>query len=71
MDDPDFDQACENADAIAKKVYREEAKVIDRLQQDILSVVANESPYDVFICYKETGEDGGRTEDSVRCIRRR
>ena len=65
MDDPDFDQACENADAIAKKVYREEAKVIDRLQQDILSVVANESPYDVFICYKETGEDGGRTEDSV------
>lgn len=65
MDDPDFDQACENADAIAKKVYREEAKAIDRLQQDILSVVANESPYDVFICYKETGEDGGRTEDSV------
>ena len=65
MDDPDFDQACENADAIAKKVYREEAKTIDRLQQDILSVVASESPYDVFICYKETGEDGGRTEDSV------
>ena len=65
MDDPDFDQACENADAIAKKVYREEAKAIDRLQQDILSVVANESPYDVFICYKETDDNGQRTEDSV------
>ncbi|MBR3241919.1 MAG: TIR domain-containing protein [Parasporobacterium sp.] len=65
MDDPDFDQACENADAIAKKVYREEAKAIDRLQRDILSVVANESPYDVFICYKETDDNGERTEDSV------
>ena len=65
MDDPDFDQACENADAVAKRVYREEAKAIDRLQQDILSVVANESPYDVFICYKETDDDGQRTEDSV------
>ena len=65
MDDPDFDQACENADAVAKKVYREEAKAIDRLQQDILSVVASESPYDVFICYKETDEEGQRTEDSV------
>ena len=65
MDDPDFDQACENADAVAKRVYREEAKAIDRLQQDILSVVANESPYDVLICYKETDDDGQRTEDSV------
>ena len=65
MDDPDFDQACENADAVAKRVYRDEAKAIDRLQQDILSVVANESPYDVFICYKETDDDGQRTEDSV------
>lgn len=65
MDDPDFEQACENADAIAKRVYREEAKAIDRLQQDILSVVANESPYDVFICYKETYDSGERTEDSV------
>ena len=65
MDDNDFIQACENADSVAKKVYREEAKAIDRLQQDILSIVAKEAPYDVFICYKETAEDGDRTEDSV------
>ncbi len=65
MDDSDFIQACENADPIAKKFYREEAKTIDRLQQDILSIVANEKPYDVFICYKETDEEGNRTEDSV------
>lgn len=65
MDDSDFDQACEYADPAAKKVYREEAKAIDRLQQDILNIVSSEEPYDVFICYKETDEEGKRTEDSV------
>ena len=65
MDDSDFEQACENADGIARRLYREEAKQIDRLQQDILSIVASEAAYDVFICYKETAEDGERTEDSV------
>ncbi len=65
LEDSDFEQACENSDPIAKRVYRDEAKAIDRLQQEILSVVANESPYDVFICYKETDDNGERTEDSV------
>ena len=65
MDDSNFDMACENADAVAKKIYREEAKEIDRLQRDILRVVAGEEPYDVFICYKETDSTGGRTPDSV------
>ena len=65
MDDSDFDMACENADAVAKRLYREEAKAIDRIQQSILSIVAKEEPYDVFICYKELDEDGARTEDSV------
>ena len=65
MDDSDFDMACENADAIARRLYREEAKAIDRIQQGILSIVSKEEPYDVFICYKELDEDGARTEDSV------
>lgn len=60
-----FSLACEYADAVAKKLYREEAKEIDRIQQAILEIVAGEAPYDVFICYKETGADGSRTEDSV------
>ncbi|MBR3905627.1 MAG: hypothetical protein IKJ51_07995, partial [Clostridia bacterium] len=42
MDDSNFDMACENADAVAKKIYREEAKEIDRLQRDILRIVAGE-----------------------------
>lgn len=65
MEDGNFEQACDYADPVARKVYREEAKTIDRIQKDILSIAQNETPYDVFICYKETAEDGSRTEDSV------
>ena len=65
LDDDDFEQACENASPEAKRLYREEAKAIDRLQRDIFDIVAKEEPYDVFICYKETDENGERTEDSV------
>lgn len=65
MEDINFEQACDYADAIARRVYREEAKAIDRIQNEILEIVTNEEPYDVFICYKETAEEGGRTEDSI------
>ena len=65
MEDSNFEQACDNADAVARRVYRDEAKAIDRIQKDILNIVSTEKPYDVFICYKETAEEGGRTEDSV------
>ncbi|MBQ4561593.1 MAG: TIR domain-containing protein [Clostridia bacterium] len=65
MDDGDFDQALENADAVARKVYREEAKAIEEIRKGIISVSANEEPYDIFICYKETDENGERTLDSV------
>lgn len=66
MDDDNFNQACENADVVARGVYREEAKAIDKLQQKIIAVVENEEPYDVFICYKETDDiTKSRTEDSL------
>lgn len=65
FDDSDFEMACEYTDAYSKRIYREEAKEIDRLQRNVLEIVKNESPYDVFICYKETDESGQRTKDSV------
>ena len=65
MDDPNFDQTLENADVVARKVYREEAKVIEEIRKGIIEVSSKEEPYDIFICYKETAEDGGRTLDSV------
>ena len=65
LEDPDFEQAVENADIIAQRIYREEAKQFERIRKGILEVSANEQPYDIFICYKETDENGDRTLDSV------
>ena len=64
-DDSNFEQACENADAVARRVYREEARQIETLRKRILEVSGKEEPYDVFISYKELDEDGDRTPDSV------
>ena len=65
MEDPNFEQALENADVAARKVYREEAKQIEEIRKGIIEVSSKEDPYDIFICYKETAEDGQRTIDSV------
>ena len=65
MDDSNLDQALENADAIARRVYRDEAKAIEDLRKGIIEVSGKEDPYDIFICYKETDDNGDRTIDSV------
>ena len=65
MDDGDLEQALENADPVARKIYRDEAKAIEELRTGIIAVSSNEAPYDIFICYKETAENGDRTLDSV------
>ena len=65
MEDSNFEQACENADAVARRVYRDEAKAIEELRKGIIEVSGKEEPYDIFICYKETDENGNRTLDSV------
>ena len=63
--DENFELALEYADVVAQKIYRDEAREIDHIMQEILAVSKNEKPYDVFICYKETDEKGERTVDSV------
>ena len=65
LDDEDFEQALENADAVARRVYRDEARQIEQIRKGIIEVSGREEPYDVFICYKETAPDGQRTLDSV------
>ncbi len=65
MFDDNFEQVMENSDSIARSVYREEAKAIEELRKGILEVSGKEEPYDIFICYKETDENGDRTIDSV------
>ena len=65
LDDPNYEQACENTDAIARRVYRDEARQIEELRKQIIEVSGKEEPYDIFISYKETDEHGDRTLDSV------
>ena len=60
-----FKAACRYADAESRIVYEEEAEVLSALQKRVLNASAREEPYDVFICYKETDDDGNRTADSV------
>lgn len=61
----DYLAALEHADFAQREVYEHEAKAIDKIQKNILSIVKNEKPFDVFICYKETDESGKRTVDSA------
>ena len=65
MKDTNVELAQEYADVMARRLYREEAKQIEELRKGIIAVSANEAPYDVFICYKETDFNGKRTLDSV------
>ena len=63
--DADYLAAVEDApDAESRRIYQEEAARIAEIQKGILAISANEKPYDVFICYKETDENGQRTRDS-------
>ena len=63
--DPDYLAAIDYSDAVQQSIYEAEARTIDRIQKDILAIVKNEKPFDVFICYKETDENGKRTVDST------
>ena len=65
MEDANFELVMENADPVARSVYREQAKAIEEIRKGIIEVSSKEEPYDIFICYKETDENGDRTVDSL------
>ena len=65
LEDENLEKVMEYADAVARRVYRDEAKAIEDIRKGILEVSGKEPPYDIFICYKETDERGERTVDSV------
>jgi TM2 domain-containing membrane protein YozV len=65
MDDLDYEQALVHSDAISRQVYCREARRIEEIRKGIVWVSSKETPYDVFICYKESDHRGGRTLDSV------
>ena len=63
--DDDYRSALRYADDAQRAVYEAEAARIEAIQKDILEISRREEPFDVFICYKETDEQGRRTPDSV------
>jgi len=65
LEDPNLELAMDYADPAARKMYREEARLLEKIRVGILEVSAREKPYDIFICYKETDPNGDRTLDSV------
>jgi tetratricopeptide (TPR) repeat protein len=66
LTDPDYGMALQHApDGYSRQLYEREAARIAEIQKGILAISANESPYDVFICYKETSDSGARTKDSA------
>lgn len=65
FEDVNYRAAIINSDSAAKEVYRAEADYIDTVQRKILAISAKEEPFDIFICYKETDQNGDRTKDSV------
>ena len=65
LEDADYLSALEHADFMQKPVFEAEAKYIDTVQKGILEISNKEEPFDVFICYKESDNNGKRTQDSV------
>jgi hypothetical protein len=65
FDDDNYKSALQYADSYQRALYEEEAKTINEIQRSILSISQKEDPFDVFICYKESDNNGRRTADSV------
>ena len=65
LDDDDYRRAVSYADFEQKELILSEARYISNVQKRILEISKQEDPYDVFICYKESDEQGTRTKDSV------
>ncbi len=65
FDDDNYKSALSNADMSQRAIYEAEARAINEIQKGILAISQKEEPFDVFICYKETDNNGRRTPDSV------
>ena len=65
FDDDNYKSALKYADILQRHIYEDEAKAINEIQRGILAISQKEAPFDVFICYKESDNNGRRTPDSV------
>ena len=65
FDDDNYRSAIRYADDYQKAIHEQEAKAINEIQKGILAISQKEEPFDVFVCYKESDNNGRRTPDSV------
>lgn len=65
LEDSDYKFIKDKAYGEALDLYKSEAKQINDIQKRILEISNKEQNYDIFICYKETDDNGERTYDSV------
>ena len=63
FDDADYKAAIKNSDENQRLVLEAKAREIDDIHCKILEISSKENAYDVFICYKETDEDGNPIDD--------
>ena len=64
--DTDYRLALEHAaDSGARALYERQGAQIAEIQKGLLALSAQEEPYEIFICYKESSDGGSRTRDSV------
>ncbi len=64
--DPDYLSALEHSAGTAEhEIYEREGARIAEIQKNILKISAQEKPFDIFICYKESTDGGTRTKDST------
>ena len=65
FDNANYKAALQYADEEQAVIYKAEAEEINGIQKEILEISKREEPFDIFICYKETDENGRRALDSV------
>ena len=65
FDDENYKNAIKYANEEKKALFEADAKIIDDIQHSIIAISRKEKPFDIFISYKETGANGGRTKDSI------
>lgn len=63
--DENYKSAVEYADDDCKQIYKDEAEKIAAIQRKVIEIIGRESPYDIFISYKQSDSEGKRTVDSV------
>ncbi len=62
--EPDYFKAIEQAPSEVRIAYEKDGRYIDQIQDQIKRLRHEIDSYDVFLCYKESDENGNKTKDS-------